>query len=475
MRYYGRYRRRRYTRGHGAYYLPRVYRAPRVRGHGAYSLYGLGQRAKKAWGWARRASKGYGKKIGKFVGGSVGAALDKRYGNTGIFEGAGKAIGGFMGNTAAKVTGFGDYTVTSNTLLGRQGHAPPTFGEDSIRVRKTEYITNINMTDDFQVSTFPINPGLKQTFPWLSNIAANYEQFYMHGMIFMYKTTSSAAIASDTDLGLGQVIMATDYDALDAEFQNQSQMLGSMFSNSTIPSHSLMHAVECDNKAQPYRLYYVRQGDPPANSDLRLYDPGKFGLATNGPANYTGAGQLWVSYDISFYKSVQNVQLGFGLSNARWTFDATNTSPSPGLFASAAVTELFDNIGMTLDSAATTITVNFPGIIDSGFFRCSLAITSKDSANVSVITISDTTGLVAVKAYPSDNSDSSVADTELLLSPSAGELSDTCYLEFIVKLQRYAASITLTFATYTMANCYGTFSCEQLNGSFYNSYGTTIV
>ena len=155
----------------------------------------------------------------------------------------------------------------------------PSFGDDSIRVRKREFVCNVDsLSTLFTNSTFPINPGLEQSFPWLSSIAKNYEQYRFNGLIYQFVSTSSDAIASTTALGLGQVILATDYSAVDDAFQSAPQMLGSMFSNSGKPSDNIMHAIECAPMDTPQKLYYVRTGQAPTNSDKRLWDLGIFKL-----------------------------------------------------------------------------------------------------------------------------------------------------------------------------------------------------
>lgn len=359
---------RSYVRGRGKYtvYRPRKRRRysraprpsyrPRVRGRGAYKVSGGG--AKKKAGWS--AVK-LGGTLGGAIGGTIGSYVAPGIG-TAIGSGLGSALGSGAGQLFKSITGFGDYTVHENALLGKST-AVPSFGEDSIRVRKCEYVCDINATEDFSNNYFPVNPGLDETFPWLSRIAANYEQYRWNGLIFMFKSTSSDAIASTTDLGLGQVVLASDYNSADPPFVNQPQMLGTMFSNSGKPSNDIYHAVECATRDMAQKLFYVRTGDVPTGADIRLYDMLSFQLATqNMPAQYTGMGQLWVSYDISFTKSVMNNQLGFAVNQDLFLLTGT-ASASP--LGTDFEPENGSNLGGSIDGGH----YYFPPQLASGYYQ----------------------------------------------------------------------------------------------------------
>jgi len=324
---------RTYTRGRGAYKIPRNF----------FNAEKTGQLMGSGTGAA------LGNMIAPGVGGKIGSAL-------------GGALGAVGGRLFKSITGFGSYQVKENSLL-YQDRIVPSFGEDSIRVRKREYICEINATTAFLNSSFPIQPGLNDVFPWLSAIANNYEQYRFNGLLFQFVSTSSDAIASSTNLGLGQVVLATDYNAADAPYVNLPQMLGAMFSTSAKPSENILHAIECAPTDQAQKLYYIRSGDVPANADIRLYDMGNFQLATeNMQSDYGGMGQLWVTYDITFCKSVQNNQLGYDINTDKYLLvaqDATNP-----LGTSQTLAE-HSNLGTAI---STGTTIAFPPPLSSGYY-----------------------------------------------------------------------------------------------------------
>lgn len=177
-------------------------------------------------------------------------------------------------------------------------------------------------------------------------------------------STSSDAIASTTDLGLGQVILASDYNAADAAFVNSPQMLGTMFSNSGKPSENIMHAVECAPTDVANKLYYTRSGDVPSGTDIRLYDMLSFQLATQKmPADYDGMGQLWVSYDITLCKSVQNNQVGFNLNTDQYFLTAPAITTA--YFGTSRTLQEHSNLGTTV----TGTQIQFPVTLSSGYFQ----------------------------------------------------------------------------------------------------------
>lgn len=346
---------RRYVRGQGDYMVP--YRPGRVymRGRGDY---------KKVF---KRMAKSFSApKLGSYLGRAAGTALAPvatEYLGPGISSQLpmlGSAVGKQAGNLFKKITGVGDYTVHDNSLVFPD-RVVPSFGEDSIRVKKREMIAIIDASSSFTNLSIPIQPGLDTSFPWLSKIAGNYEQYHINGMIYQYVSTTSDAIASTTNLALGTVALATDYDANDAPFVNLPQMLGSMFSNSGKPSEDIMHAIECDPKQQAQKLYYVRTGDVPSGADARLYDLGTFQIAWQGPADYTDAGQLWVSYDITFTKSVQNNQLGYDLNTDKYKLVAPAAAAG---FGTSRTLEDGSNLGTTV----TNTVISFPPTVNSGYY-----------------------------------------------------------------------------------------------------------
>jgi hypothetical protein len=219
-------------------------------------------------------------------------------------------LGSGLGGKLASLFGFGDYTVRVNSLVypGKDDQVPM-FGNDNgaVRIRHREYITDIFGSVLFDLTSYQINPAAAATFPWLSKIAINFEQWCPHGIVFDYRSMSSEMQVAATT-ALGTVILGTEYNALATRFVNKQSMEASQFAVSVKPSVSVMHPIECDITQTPSQPLYVRlPGDASVNADPRLYDLGNFQVATQGMAiNGGDQGELWVTYDIELLKPILN-------------------------------------------------------------------------------------------------------------------------------------------------------------------------
>jgi hypothetical protein len=223
----------------------------------------------------------------------------------------GGKIGSWIGNAAQKIfksiTGFGDYTVTSNSLLGLDAASPPSFDTANgrtVRVKHREFIQDVSGSVAYvnQV-VLPINPGLPNSFPWISNIASEFEEYRILGMVFEYKTTSAMSITSGTNTSMGVVMMATQYNANNPPFVDKVHLENYDYSTSCVPSISALHPIECaPNLTAQTELYVRNAGTSLVGQDLRLFDMGKFQLSTVGFQSANIVGELWVTYDIEFIK-----------------------------------------------------------------------------------------------------------------------------------------------------------------------------
>jgi len=207
----------------------------------------------------------------------------------------------------SKITGFGDYTVRKNSMSTMVlGGSIPQFidSRHGVRIKKCEFIANIAGTTSFtNDAQYPIQPGNSTTFPWLSQVAQCFEQYKMHGLVFIYRPTSGSIASSSTaSAALGVVVFATNYDVLDANFASKKEMEDYEFSCSTVPFAEMLHPVECDRRQTTCDTLYIRTGAVPTGADQRLYDLGLFQVGTDGmQAAYT-VGELWASYDVELFK-----------------------------------------------------------------------------------------------------------------------------------------------------------------------------
>lgn len=211
----------------------------------------------------------------------------------------GRALGGAAQSLFRHVTGMGAYKVNRNSLL--PGNDPPQFeGSEATRIRHREYLGDITGSIAFTTQTYPLNPGIATSFPWLANIAQGFEEYQFLGVIFEFKSTSAVALNS-TNTALGTVIMATEYNAQKPAFISKLQMENYEYASSAAPSVDQMHPVECDPKLTPFPKLFVR-GPTATIGDIKTYDLGFFQLATVGMQAAAVIGELWVTYDVALYK-----------------------------------------------------------------------------------------------------------------------------------------------------------------------------
>lgn len=228
----------------------------------------------------------------------------------------GAHIGAWLGDKAQdlfkSVTGFGDYymggqKVKNNSLLS-MGNDPPIIKNSKTGgfiVRHREYLQDIitGLPGEFTVNSFKIQPGLPQSFPWLSIIAQNFEQYKLRGMIYEFKSTSADSLNS-TNTALGEVIMATEYDSKKPNFVGKVEMQNHQYAVAARQSQSILHPIECAHPQSTLDTMYIRTGAVPEGADSRLYDFGNFQIATVGQqGSHVNIGELWVTYEVEFLKT----------------------------------------------------------------------------------------------------------------------------------------------------------------------------
>lgn len=156
----------------------------------------------------------------------------------------------------------------------------------------------------FSLESWSLNPGLVQAFPWLSQLALNFEEYEFIQLAFTYKSTVADFASASGQVG--QIAMATQYNPNSDAFADKEEMMLYEGGMSCKTTESLIHGIECDpQKLAGAAQKYVRQGQLPASEDLKNYDLGKTSIAVlNVPSTYAGQqiGELWVSYTIRLRK-----------------------------------------------------------------------------------------------------------------------------------------------------------------------------
>lgn len=299
--------------------------------------------------------RGFGRQVGTLVGGAAGGALAYRSMPTPGAALAGGKLGGYMGGhvgdmtekLAMRAVGRGRYTINYNSIIGNVPSIRNSKGrEGATIVRHKEYIGDVVSSRGFNPQyVLPINAAQSATFPWLSQIAANYEQYEIQGMLFEFVSSSGDTTSGST--ALGEVVMSTQYNSVEPPFTNKQQMLNQEFAVSAKPSVNSIHPIECAPKQTTLELLYCRVGAPAANTDIRLYDLANFTLATVGQQDDgNNIGELYVTYEICLLKP----KLAVGSSLSTSSFSHWNLNNSTLRISSPFVnpTEFQNDFNITL-------------------------------------------------------------------------------------------------------------------------------
>lgn len=311
------------------------------------------------------ASSGIGRSIGEMVGGMIPVAGP-------IAEKALGWLGDKLEDGIGSLFGFGEYKVENNSLMEGGGNVIPEGGRppmvsnafkhdgSAVVIRHQEplgdIITSANV-GEFKIQNFFIQPGLATSFPWLASMAQNFQQYRILGMLFEFRSMAADAI-SGTNIALGTVTMATNYNASAGNYLNKKDMQNSEYATSTKPSLSVFHPIECDPKVSAEEVLYIRNAGVPDGDDQRLYDWGNFQIATSGfQGSSVTIGELWVTYEVALIKPKAVSTAGSYILAAHG-----QSSSSAGVTAGSPYTGLATTSGSTLglivSSDGTTISLD---------------------------------------------------------------------------------------------------------------------
>lgn len=236
------------------------------------------------------------------TGGIIGNQIGSMFGNATV----GRGVGRWLGTGIGSIFGSGDYQLVGGApkynILANGAQIPKfSTNRQTNIVCHREYLKDIVGTAGFNLSTYSLNPGLADTFPWLASVATSYQEYRFHGLIFEFRSLITDFVLSGAP---GVVVMATNYNADALPYTTKQQMENSEFAVATKPTINLMHGIECADSQTILPQRYIRAGVPTAGQDLRLYDHGLFQFATASNPVQT-LGELWVSYCVEFFKPVQ--------------------------------------------------------------------------------------------------------------------------------------------------------------------------
>lgn len=328
-------------------------------------------------GWRGRGGF-WGKALGTFLGdkvglGGIGGKLgdmagdwvaDKAKGMLGM--GAYQNRGTYVGRGAIENTAAAPADAIGNALIKPTPlqEVPSFTGTDEkVRITYREYIGDVYAPANaaFTNKSFELNPGIEKTFPWLAQIAANFDEYVFLQLMFTFRSTVADFASASGQVG--QVLIATQYNTHQEPFTDKAAMMEYVGAMSCKTSESLIHGVECDpNLNAGSTSKYIRTHMVPG-ADLKEYDHGTLNVAVaNIPPTYANVslGELWVSYTVELRKP--RFYVGRAMSVSRDVFATSGAkgadleNPFTGLLHGVANT-----IGCKIQSAGwRTVQIVFP-------------------------------------------------------------------------------------------------------------------
>jgi hypothetical protein len=340
----------------------------------------------------------------------------------------GNMLGSFIGQPT--LFGMGAYKMSRNSLW-ESGSQTPSMHSTSEKLvfRHKEFITNVAAGGIY--APFYLNPGNPAVFPYLSNIASNFEEYMFRGLVFHYKSTSATAITSGTNTALGTVSLSCQYRADALPPTSRQALLGEMWSVDVKVSDDVYLPIECDPRENPLARLYIRTfaDNVPVGGDIKTFDIGKVNMRVDGyQAGQTNVvGELWVSYEVELYKpTLVPGLIGLPLHMGFSTINHSNANPMGNSFYASTI----DQDQWTVDFVNNI--VYFPNV--NAQYWLSLVWSGNVAVNAVSPTLVGTGGLNVLAAGASDDS-------------VAGKSSYTLFVNAVVTTVAGLTIPILTFGT----------------------------
>jgi hypothetical protein len=234
------------------------------------------------------------------------------------------------------------------------------------RVHNREFVASVQSagTGGYQVSRIvTVQPGLVESFPWLSGIAQYHQKYCIKNLRYHYIPQVSVGVS-------GRVGMAFSPDVLD----DVPPTVGQFYQYANEVDTQPWAAAELTVPSKMFETKYTRSKAVP-NTDLKTYDSGVLFVIIDGNSNPgTNFGTVFAEYDVEFYSpQPSSVNLAQGISivplsaagNAAWFDDGpTPIAGQPWQLYGASASTLPNGLQflergwfcVTINIAATTTT-----------------------------------------------------------------------------------------------------------------------
>jgi len=288
-------------------------------------------------------------------------------------------------------------SIGNNVMMDGGVDSKPSFQNvndemGAIMITHHEYIKDIygGGTSAFEHEIFHVNPGMEETFPWLAQVGANFEEYEFTQCVFEFRSTLGMS-AVTTSGQVGQLMMAPQYNAGLADYPDKLTMLSSYSPVSGKTTDNINCGLECDfNKRAGAKVLRVRTAPVFLDQDIKTYDLCKLQVAQLAlPATFAEQqlGELWVSYSVILRKPKLNSGTGNTISCDQYMLKGSFPSSITKYVAQQS------NIGTSVSQTGSLLTITFPSNASS-YYEIKLWGHSTEEDQTTEFTVDDTTGSV---------------------------------------------------------------------------------
>lgn len=264
--------------------------------------------------------------------------------------------------------------------LGQFSPMEKTGKMGSRTIRYKEYVQDILGSVAFGTTVFQCNPGLSNLFAWLSGQALFYQEYTVKALKFCFETEKATTLS-------GKVMFAFLQDSSDPAPASKQEMLENLLKAAGAIWQPFCLPLSMSNFPALGKSRFIRGGNLAANLDVKTYDIGQLVVATQGMADATAAGELYVEYEIELRTPLQS---SAQLANALSANIVGNTAISQN--AQLGTAPIITG-GLDITAGTQTITFNKVGqyLVESEFVGTGMNTAFNPATGASTATV---TGLL---------------------------------------------------------------------------------
>jgi hypothetical protein len=282
----------------------------------------------------------------------------------------------------------------------------------TITVQNEEFIGAVTVANqpNFNVVSYPVNPGQSSTFPWLSLMAPQWEKYTFNMLEFYFKREVSEFATAGS---AGKVIFSADFDASDAPPTTKQQMEDSVPHADSMPCENLVLRLPKNQMHVNSLAKYVRPGGLPGNADIKTYDVANLHVATQGIPSNAEIGELRVRYSCTFSVPVLDSTTAVAANN-----NLALLSSAAGTAAGASTVDLVVPLATTVTNGIQAVNTAGSIVLPTGRYLFDANIQFNNTINnMDVLSLRLEKNTVLVGYASSTNQAADASAENLSLAP----------------------------------------------------------